>query len=83
MKFERTVFNIDIYGEMLKINKLNANEMVTYQKELEKCKKDSDAMGVTLKMLARQGVKKVIAENMEIDHLNELVSIVCGTKLGK
>jgi hypothetical protein len=83
MQFKRTVFSLDIYGEKLEIKKLNTSEMLTYQKELEKCEKDSDAMSITLEMLEKQGIEKDIAKNMEIDHLNKLVSAICGTSSGK
>ena len=83
MEFKRTVFNIDIYGEKFVVKKLNATGLIEYQKELEACKKDSDSMGATLKMLSQQGIKEDIVQAMEIDHLNKLVSAVCGTEEGK
>lgn len=82
MKFERTVFNLDIYGEKFTVNKMTAYELNEYQKKLLECE-DVDAMDVTLKMLVKQGIPKKISEKMEMPHLNDLVMAVCGTSTGK
>lgn len=83
MQFKRTIFNIDVYGEKFNIQKLNASELMDYQKKLEATKSESGAMDTTLKMLSKQGIPVNLLKSMEIDHLNKLVGAVCGTDLGK
>jgi hypothetical protein len=82
MKFERTVFKADIYGEAVEIKKLNAESVDAYQKELIKCN-ENDVQKVIFGMLSKQGLPKKIAAKMELDHLQEIIAAVTGSTAGK
>lgn len=84
MKFERTVFNIDIYGENFTVKKMSASELDKHQQILKELDDNNeDATDATYAMLAGQGVPRETAENMEIEHLTELIGSILGTIKGK
>lgn len=82
MKYVRTVFKADIYGEVVEIKKLTAEGVDVYQQEILKCK-DDDVKKVIYAMLAKQGLPKKLASSMELEHLQEIISSVTGSALGK
>ena len=80
MKFERTVFNIDIYGDSFTVKKMSARELDGHQQILKELDdKNEDATDATYNMLNEQGVPREVAENMEIEHLTELIGSILGT----
>ena len=82
MKFERTVFRADIYGEKVEIKKLDAEGVDKYQTDLAECD-DKDVKKVIFGMLTKQGLPKKTASKMELDHLQEIIGAVTGSSTGK
>lgn len=82
MKFERTVFKADIYGEAVEIKKLSAESVDAYQKDLRECK-DDEVQKVIYGMLTKQGLPKKTASKMEVEHLQEIINAVTGSSTGK
>jgi len=87
IKFERTVFDVDIYGETYKVNKptgvrkqkwledLDAiNEKLANKEEL----KGDEDFSITAKMLEEHGLPKKVFESMEDEHQLQLVNVLFG-----
>ena len=83
LNFKRTVFNLDVYGEKLQVKKMTAIELDKHQKNLSKAENDDVAANITFEMLEKQGIPRNIAEDMEMEHLTELITAVLGTASGK
>ena len=72
--FKRTVEKVNIYGTICDVTVLNASEQKSYEEEILACGDDMNkTFDVALGYLEKAGVKKEIAEQMEIGHLQELV----------
>jgi hypothetical protein len=73
MKFTRRELSVEIYGEAYKISFPTVKQSQEYGKSVESAD-DSDATGKLLDFLEGLGLPKNVAEEMESEHLTQVIA---------
>ncbi len=80
MKLQRTVIELDLYGEKLTQRKPTFAEASEYRKQLLSLSESEDASGLMANLLESLGLPKDKFQSLEFDHVNEIMQAVVYSK---
>ena len=76
MNFEKSELKFNIYGEEVSLRLPTVKQALDFQEKI----KNKSELDATIEMLESLGMKKGLACEMELDHLEQLISEVLGKK---
>lgn len=78
---ERTTVDLSIYGQELKVLKPNFRAVSDMQNKLEASEGGGNAtLDIFSSFLVSAGIPKELIDEMEVDHLTDVVRILCEAK---
>lgn len=77
MKFVKSVLSFDVYGKSVEVRFPTVKEVRLFQ---EKMKDKGDELTNTIEYLSVLGLPKEVAENMEMDHLQQIIESLISQK---
>lgn len=80
MKLERTKIELELYGEVFNLRKPTFKEAREYREELTKLGSESDATVVIESFLEKMGLPKEKFQDLEFDHVNEIMEFLLISK---
>lgn len=79
MKLLKSVFEVDVYGSVVKLKKATYNEAEEYYDKINACGNDPKAIAKTVKeFLISKGLSEENFKELENDHVSELIDLVLG-----
>lgn len=80
MKLQRTVIELELYGEKFTLRKPTFKEASEYKDKLLKLDPNDDATEIMKGMLELLGLPKAKFDELELDHVNELMQVLLYSK---
>lgn len=81
ISFKKEPIKFDIYGEVYALNKPTYGQIEDLQEKIEEAKDNSKlTMAIMRKFLAACGLEAKTIRSLEPEHLNEIISVLSGTK---
>ena len=80
MKITRTVIEVEIYGEAVKLKRPNYKETQDYRENLKKLAEHEDAGPVMKSFLVKMGLPEGLFEELEMTHISDILDLISGSK---
>ena len=80
IKFERSVYQIDIYGEAVKLRKPRHGEIREFSEKYSLTEDNKVKSQIMIELLETLGLPKGKTEELESDHLTSIIDLVMGLK---
>lgn len=78
MKLEKTIIEVEVYGQKFELKKPNFKQSQAYREELLKA--DSDVAKCMKDYLEILGMPAGLFEELEVDHITQIMDLVSSVK---
>lgn len=81
MKLLKSVFEVDLYGKTVKLKKATYAQAEEYYDKISACDEDPKSVAKIVRdMLSKHGIDETDFNELETEHVNELLGLVLGKK---
>ena len=80
MKLVRNVFEVDVYGTVVKMTKPTYEKSNDFNDAYEAAVTQKEKSNITLDFLENLGLPKELSKSLECDHMTDIINLVMGSK---